>query len=137
MLVVRSRIELESNLQERLILSIELADPVRYQPDRRVPSRLMRMQRQHFFSFLANIQHKKISVHYSRSRRTPKLILTFLNVEIFIMYYLLGEITFFNQNRSLENKQILFYCRADWLYLQRRRSGLRQVIKTGKMPTRK
>ena len=32
------------------------------------------------------------------------------------MYYLLGEITFFNQNRSLENKQILFYCRADWLY---------------------
>ena len=38
---------------------------------------------------------------------------------------------------SLDPKHILFYCRADWLSLKRRRSGLRQVTKTGKMPTRK
>ena len=43
----------------------------------------------------------------------------------------------FNPNRSLEPKHILFYYRADCLALGRRRSGLRQVTKTHKMPIRK
>ena len=42
-----------------------------------------------------------------------------------------------NPNRSLEPKHILFYYRADCLALERRRSGLRQVTKTDKMPIRK
>ena len=43
----------------------------------------------------------------------------------------------FNPNRLLEAKHILFYYRADCLALERRRSGLRQVTKTDKMPIRK
>lgn len=31
--------------------------------------------------------------------------------------YAENAVTSFNPNRSLETKQILFYCRADWLYL--------------------
>ena len=42
-----------------------------------------------------------------------------------------------NPNQSLEAKHILFYYRADCLTLERRRSGLRQVTKTDKMPIRK
>ena len=42
-----------------------------------------------------------------------------------------------NPIRSLEPKHILFYYRADCLALERRRSGLRQVTKTNKMPIRK
>ena len=38
---------------------------------------------------------------------------------------------------SLEPKHILFYYRADCLTLECRRSGLRQVTKTDKMPIRK
>ena len=38
---------------------------------------------------------------------------------------------------SLEPKHILLYYRADCLTLERRRSGLRQVTKTDKMPIRK
>ena len=49
-------------------------------------------------------------------------------------YYLLFN---YNPNRSLEPKHILFYYRADCLALERRRSGLRQVTKTHKMPIRK
>ena len=43
----------------------------------------------------------------------------------------------FNSILSLEPKHILFYYRADCLALERRRSGLRQVTKTHKMPIRK
>ena len=43
----------------------------------------------------------------------------------------------FNPIQSLEPKHILFYYRADCLALERRRSGLRQVTKTDKMPIRK
>ena len=43
----------------------------------------------------------------------------------------------FEPIRSLEPKHILFYYRVDCLSLQRRRSGLRQVIKADKMPIRK
>ena len=43
----------------------------------------------------------------------------------------------FNPILSLEPKHILFYYRADYLALERRRSGLRQVTKTDKMPIRK
>jgi len=43
----------------------------------------------------------------------------------------------FNPIRSLEPKHILFYYRTDYLTLECRRSGLRQVIKTHKMPIRK
>ena len=43
----------------------------------------------------------------------------------------------FNPIRSLEPKHILFYYRVDCLALERRRSGLRQVTKTNKMPIRK
>ena len=43
----------------------------------------------------------------------------------------------FNPIRSLEPKHILFYYRADCLVLECRRSGLRQVTKTNKMPIRK
>jgi len=42
-----------------------------------------------------------------------------------------------NPIRSLEPKHILFYYRADCLPFERRRSGLRQVTKTNKMPIRK
>ena len=42
-----------------------------------------------------------------------------------------------NPNRLLEPKYFLFYYRADCLSLGRRRSGLRQVTKADKMPTRK
>ena len=44
---------------------------------------------------------------------------------------------FLTPNRLLEAKHILFYYRADCLALERRRSGLRQVTKTHKMPIRK
>ena len=43
----------------------------------------------------------------------------------------------FNSILSLEPKRILLYYRADCLALERRRSGLRQVTKTHKMPIRK
>ncbi len=43
----------------------------------------------------------------------------------------------FNSILSLEPKHILLYYRADCLALERRRSGLRQVTKTHKMPIRK
>jgi len=43
----------------------------------------------------------------------------------------------FNPIRSLEPKHILLYYQADCLALERRRSGLRQVIKTHKMPIKK
>ena len=43
----------------------------------------------------------------------------------------------FNPIRSLESKHILFYYRADYLALECRRSGLRQVTKTNKMSIRK
>ena len=43
----------------------------------------------------------------------------------------------FNPIRSLEPKHILFYYRTDYLALECRRIGLRQVTKTNKMPIRK
>ena len=42
----------------------------------------------------------------------------------------------FNPIRSLEPKHILLYYRADCVALECRRSGLRQVTKTNKMPIR-
>ena len=43
----------------------------------------------------------------------------------------------FNPIRSLEPKHILFYYRTDYLALECRRIGLRQLTKTHKMPIRK
>ena len=42
-----------------------------------------------------------------------------------------------NPDRLLEPKHILFYYRINCLFLERKRSGLRQVIKTDKMLIKK
>jgi len=54
-----------------------------------------------------------------------------------VMIFQILVCRFLTPNRLLEAKHILFYYRADCLALERRRSGLRQVTKTDKMPIRK
>jgi len=58
-------------------------------------------------------------------------------IRIYVMIFQFLICRFLTPNRLLEAKHILFYYRADCLALERRRSGLRQVTKTDKMPIRK
>ena len=67
----------------------------------------------------------------------PTLFICVFTVRSFFFIFKKTDKKTFNPNRTLEAKHILFYYQADCLALKRRRSGLRQVTKTDKMPIRK
>ena len=65
------------------------------------------------------------------------LFLTCKNTKYVSKNIFVGYIFSIISNGSLDPKHTLFYYRANCLYLQQRRSGLRQVTKADKITTRK